>query len=142
MTSQATPGILILLTRAAPSSCQPGTAPQFSPTHERRSTIAAKLYGPCACGCDQRCTTASGKYIPAHVPPEVPARDSAGLWVEVKMGEEDPAYAYVSSTKEPDTLFVNLSLADHPTCGHCHLEIPQRTMLKARATQPPRGPRQ
>lgn len=95
----------------------------------------------CACGCDKPCLNQTARWIPGHVPDEIAARNAMGLWVEVKMGEEEPAYAYVSSTKEPDTLFVRLSLADHPTCGHCTKELPQRTMLKARATAPPKGPR-
>lgn len=104
--------------------------------------MTAKAHSLCACGCGNTCANATARWIAGHVPDEIAARDSLGLWVEVKMGEEDPAFAHVTATKEPDTLFVNLSLADHPTCGHVHLELPQRKMLKARLTQPPRGPRQ
>lgn len=104
--------------------------------------MTTKLHSLCACGCGETCPTTTARWIAGHVPEQVAARDSLGLWVEVKMSEEDPAYAQVTATKEPDNLFVTLSLADHPTCGHVHLEIPQQTMLPARLTQPPRGPRQ
>lgn len=101
--------------------------------------MTGKVFSLCACGCGKTCGTVTARWLAGHVPDQIAARDAIGLWVEVKMGEEEPAYAHVTSTKEPDTLFVRLSLADHPTCGHCHLEIPQRTMLNARLTQPPRG---
>lgn len=101
--------------------------------------MATSVRSLCACGCGETCATTTARWIAGHVPEQIAARDSVGLWVQVKMGEEDPAYAHVTTTKETDTLFSLLTLADHPTCGHCRIELPQQMMLPARLTQPPRG---
>ena len=61
----------------------------------------------------------------------VVAVDSKDKWVKVTMGLEEPAFAHVTSMKE-DALFVKLALADHPTCGHCHLELPRDMRLEVR----------
>lgn len=86
----------------------------------------------CICGCGERTKSAAAQYLPGHAPQTVKIEDAAGLWVElVKISEEPPAYARITTTKDLG-LFIQFTVAEHPTCGHFTWEYPRGTVLRVR----------
>jgi hypothetical protein len=71
------------------------------------------------------------------MPPKAPTyammspTECAGFWVYVKLGEEEPAWAKCTSTKDTDGLIVSMRLV-HPTCGHVPYERPKSRPIAVR----------
>lgn len=73
------------------------------------------------------------------MPEYVRADQAKGKWIKVKLGEEDPAYAYVSTLTESGAgrfKYVKLNLSEHPTCGHTTQEYPAGVEFEVRPEIP------
>lgn len=84
----------------------------------RQRAATAKFYGKCQCGCEQSVRTASAYYIPGHAPEFVAIENASGQWIlTTGISEEEPQYARIGQVKDLDGTFLEVTVADHPTCG-------------------------
>jgi hypothetical protein len=82
-------------------------------------TAAVNHYRKCGCGCDVSVKTAAAWYLPGHAPEWIAIEKAAGMTVKLtNISMEPAAWAKIGTTKELDGMFIEFTVADHPTCGH------------------------
>jgi hypothetical protein len=62
----------------------------------------------------------------------VRADQAKGRWVQVTIGNETPAYARCTAVLDIKGPTVELSLAEHPVCGHVKLILGRGVKLPAK----------
>lgn len=84
----------------------------------RQRAAATKFYRKCDCGCGVSVKTASAQYLPGHAPEWVAIENASGMWVKLTdISLEPPAYARIGQVKDLDGTFLEVSVAEHATCG-------------------------
>jgi hypothetical protein len=85
----------------------------------RQRAAAVKHYRNCGCGCENSVRTAAAWYIPGHAPERIAIENASGQWVKVtNISLEPAAWARIGQIKDLDGTFLEVTIADHPTCGN------------------------
>lgn len=84
----------------------------------------------CECGCDERTTSLSARYLPGHAPKTLRIEAAAGQVVKlINISEEPDAYAKVGAIKDQG-IIIEFTVIDHPTCGDFSWAYPRGTVLE------------